>query len=223
MKAMLLAAGFGSRMRPLTLTCPKPLLCAGGTPLIVHHIERLAAAGFHELVINTGWLGEQIEQALGDGRRWGVHIAYSREPEPLETAGGLRQAAALLGAAPFLVVNADTWCDVDFNSLAQEPAGLAHLLLVDNPAQHPDGDFHLRAGGRVQQQGLPRLTYAGIGVYRHELLQLDENEVKLAPLLRLAMTREQVSGTHFRGHWWDIGTPDRLARLDQFLQEDIRP
>lgn len=223
MKAMLLAAGFGNRMRPLTLTCPKPLLCAGGKPLIVHHIERLAATGFHELVINTGWLGEQIEQALGDGRRWGVQIAYSREPEPLETAGGLRQAAALLGAAPFLVVNADTWCDVDFSRLAREPTGLAHLLLVDNPAQHPDGDFYLRADGRVQQPGSPRLTYAGIGVYRQELLQLDANEVKLAPLLRLAMQRGQVSGTHFHGHWWDIGTPDRLARLDQFLQEDIRP
>lgn len=223
MKAMLLAAGFGSRMRPLTLTCPKPLLHAGGKPLIVHHIERLARAGFVELVINTGWLGEQIERALGNGSRWGVSIAYSREPEPLETAGGLRYAARLLGAAPFLVVNADTWCDIDFNSLPREPAGLAHLLLVDNPTQHPQGDFHLLADGSLQDCGHPRLTYAGIGVYRPELLQLDVNEVKLAGLLRLAMVRGQVSGTHFRGHWWDIGTPDRLARLDHFLQKDTRP
>lgn len=222
MKAMLLAAGFGTRMRPLTLDCPKPLLKAAGKPLIVYHIERLAAAGISELVINSGWLGEQLEAALGDGSQWGVHIAYSREPEPLETAGGLRQAASLLGEAPFLVINADIWCDVDFTRLAGYALAadrLAHLVLVPNPPHHPQGDFALSTGGRVSVDGTPKLTFAGIGLYRPALLSLDNNEAKLAPLLRLAMARQAVSGETHQGHWWDIGTPERLDQLDHFLQQ----
>lgn len=218
MKAMILAAGLGTRMRPLTLSCPKPLLQAGGKPLIVHHIERLARAGIHELIINTAWLGEQIEHTLGDGRKFGVSIQYSREDEPLETAGGLRHAQALLGGEPFLVVNGDIWCELDFASLPTQPAGLAHLLLVDNPPEHPQGDFHLAQDDRVLAEGEPRLTFAGIGIYRPELLELLPHEPKLAPLLRLAMAQGPVTGAHFRGRWWDIGTPERLTQLNEFLQ-----
>src|SRR5690606_33924127 len=151
---------------------PKPLLAAGGKPLIVYHIERLAQAGIRELVINTAWLGEQIESALGDGSQFGVSIRYSREGEPLETAGGLRHAQALLGEEPFLVVNGDIWCELDFATLPKAPAGLAHLVLVDNPVEHPQGDFCLDADGHVHSDGEHKLTFAGIGIYRPELLTL---------------------------------------------------
>lgn len=220
MKAMLLAAGFGKRMRPLTLKCPKPLLVAGGKPLIVHHIERLAAAGVTQLVINTGWLGEQLEAQLGDGSQWQLTIEYSREPQPLETAGGMRHALKLLGSSPFMVVNADIWCDIDFSALAQinmTNGTLAHLVLVNNPVHHPDGDFLLDENGSVNDCGQPRLTFSGVGVYRPELLALDRGEPKLASLLRLAMHQQAVTGEYFRGHWWDIGTPERLQQLDSFL------
>lgn len=220
MKAMILAAGLGTRMRPLTLDCPKPLLSVGGKPLIVHHIGRLAQAGFRELVINTAWLGEKIEVALGDGTAFGVSIRYSREGQPLETAGGIRHALPLLGEAPFLVVNGDIWCEVDFTRLRQTPTGLAHLLLVDNPVEHPAGDFQLLPDGQVSAEGAPRLTFSGIGIYRPELFRLDTQEPKLGALLRLAMGSAQVTGEHFTGRWHDVGTPARLHQLDAILNEE---
>jgi N-acetyl-alpha-D-muramate 1-phosphate uridylyltransferase len=222
MKAMILAAGRGERMRPLTDHCPKPLLAAGGKPLIVWHIEHLRAAGITELVINHAHLGHQFEAALGDGSALGVRIAWSAEAEALETAGGIRQALPLLGEAPFLVVNGDIFTDMDFAPLARQPEDeglLAHLVLVPNPPHHPAGDFHL-AGGRVSSEGQPRLTFAGIGVY-HPVLFADlppGRPAKLAPLLRAAMARGQVSGAAHAGHWLDIGTPARLAELDAWLR-----
>jgi N-acetyl-alpha-D-muramate 1-phosphate uridylyltransferase len=222
MKAMILAAGRGERMRPLTDHCPKPLLSAGGKPLIVWHIERLRDAGFTELVINHAHLGAQLEAALGNGRELGVRIVWSREGTALETAGGIRFAARLLGEAPFLVVNGDVFTDVDFAPLARRPNGddLAHLVLVPNPLHHPTGDFHL-ADGRVRSEGEPKLTFSGIAVY-HPALFADLPErapAKLAPLLRAAMAGGRVSGELHAGHWLDIGTPARLAELDAWLTD----
>lgn len=219
---MILAAGRGERMRPLTDHCPKPLLPAGGKPLIVWHIERLRDAGYTELVINHAHLGGQLEAVLGDGRTLGVFIAWSREGQALETAGGIRYALSLLGEAPFLVVNGDVYTDVDFAPLAGRPAAgdLAHLVLVPNPAHHPAGDFHL-AGGRVATAGDPKLTFSGIGVY-HPALFADlpaRAPAKLAPLLRAAMDAGRVSGEFHAGHWLDIGTPQRLAELDAWLSD----
>lgn len=220
MKAMILAAGLGTRMRPLTDHTPKPLLVAGGKSLIEWHIERLRQAGFRELVINTAWLGEKIEAALGDGSRYGVSIQWSREGTPLETAGGIRRALPLLGDAPFTVINGDIWTDFDFARL-HEPAGLAHLVLVTNPEHHPNGDFGLDSTGLVRDNGEQRLTFSGIGVYRPELFhELADGEAKLAPLLRVAMRHDAVSGEHFTGDWWDIGTPERLQQLDAFLRDN---
>lgn len=218
MKAMILAAGLGTRMRPLTDHTPKPLLAAGGKSLIEWHIERLQQAGFRELVINTAWLGEKIEAALGDGSRYGVSIQWSREGTPLETAGGIRRALPLLGDAPFAVINGDIWTDFDFARL-RAPAGLAHLVLVTNPEHHPNGDFGLDSAGLVRDNGKPKLTFSGIGVYRPELFQeLADGEAKLAPLLRAAMSHDAVSGEYFAGAWWDIGTPQRLEQLDAYLR-----
>lgn len=226
---MLLAAGRGERMRPLTERIPKPLLEVGGKPLIGWHLERLAAAGFRDVVINHAHLGSMIEEALGDGSGHGLRIRYSREPEPLETAGGIARALPLLGDSAFLVVNADIYCEFDFRAL--EPclerlggtgAGdLAHLVLVPNPPQHPGGDFALTSG-RADTKGAPRLTFSGIGAYRRELFSPIRagNKAKLAPLLREAMARERVSGEVFRGRWIDVGTPQRLAALDQMLHRD---
>jgi len=215
MKAMILAAGRGERMRPLTDHCPKPLLEAGGKPLIVHHIERLAAAGFRELVINHAHLGDLIEARLGDGARWGVSIAYSHEPKALETGGGIFKALPLLGSEPFLVLNGDVWTDLDFGRLhGLEPDGLAYLILVDNPEHNPKGDFAL-SQGRISSEGAGRLTFSGIGVYRPELFaSCEAGAFPLAPLLRSAMAEGLVGGEHFRGHWLDIGTPQRLLDLD---------
>ena len=220
MRAMILAAGYGKRMRPLTDHTPKPLLQAGGKPLIDHHIEALRTAGVEQLVVNTGWLGERLEARLGDGARLGVSIRWSREGTPLETAGGIRRALPLLGPDPFLLVNGDIWTDYDFSALVDAPVGddLARLVLVDNPAHHDSGDFHLTAGGRVSDNAEPRLTYAGIARLDPALFAaLDDGERRLAPVLRAAMARGRVSGEHHRGHWWDIGTPERLAALDRFL------
>lgn len=220
MKAMILAAGLGTRMRPLTDHTPKPLLAAGGKSLIEWHIERLQQAGFDQLVINTAWLGEKIEAALGDGSRYGVSIQWSREGAPLETAGGIRRALPLLGDAPFAVINGDIWTDFDFSRL-HEPAGKAHLVLVNNPEHHPNGDFGLDSAGLVRDNSSRKLTFSGIGVYRPELFQnLPDGEAKLAPLLRAAMQRDAVSGEHFTGAWWDIGTPERLQQLDAFLRNN---
>ena len=225
MKAMILAAGRGERMRPLTDTCPKPLLAAGGAPLIVHHLRRLASAGITDVVINHAHLGHMIEAALGDGSAWGVRIAYSPEATALETAGGIRTALPLLGDAPFLVINGDVFCDADLPPLI-EAAGtlsadgdLAHLVLVDNPAHHPAGDFHL-AADRARSEGEPRLTFSGIGAYHPALFAAlaPGERAPLGPLLRAAMAADRVGARHHTGQWMDIGTPERLTELDHLLR-----
>ncbi len=229
MRAMILAAGLGTRMWPLTDSCPKPLLAVGGKPLIVHSIERLAAAGIRELVINVSHLGEQLEGALGDGERWGVEIRYSREAEPLETAGGVLQALPLLAEAddrPFVLINGDIWCDYPLQRL---PATLAiqagqptqaHLVLVDNPDHHRQGDFGLQQG-LVMAEAQPRLTFSGISLLRPSLFAgCIPGAQALGPLLRQAIARQQVSGEHYPGAWIDVGTPQRLAQLEQRLQPD---
>jgi len=221
LKAMLLAAGRGERMRPLTDATPKALLEAGGRPLVERLIERLAAAGFDDLVINHAHLGARIETALGDGARFGVRIRYSPEREALETAGGIANALPLLGPAPFLVVNADLYADYPFGRLrgALGPEVDAHLVLVDNPAHHPGGDFAL-AGERVVNDGRALLTFSGIGVYRPALFRdvAPGARAALAPLLRAAMQAGRVTGEHYAGRWVDVGTPERLARLDAELR-----
>lgn len=213
MRAMLLAAGRGERMRTLTAAAPKPLLELAGRPLIEHHLLGLRAAGIAEVVINVSYLGEQIETRLGDGSRFGLAIRYSRESgTPLETGGGIRRALPLLGGAPFLVVNSDIWTDFDFRGLPASPSGLAHLVLVANPDHHPHGDFALR-GDRVHVEGDTRLTFSGIGVYRPELFTgIDEERFPLAPRLRAACAEGRVTGTYYAGAWIDVGTPDRLTR-----------
>jgi MurNAc alpha-1-phosphate uridylyltransferase len=225
MKAMLLAAGRGERMRPLTDHTPKPLLRVAGHTLIEHHIQALARAGIRELVINHAYLGEQLIAALGDGSDYGVHIDYSAEPPgALETGGGIFSALPMLGEAPFLVVNADIWTDFDFAILPRQPECLAHLVLVDNPAHHPHGDFALE-NGRVHTDGPARLTFSGIGVYRPALFAGSPGGAfPLAPLLRRAMAAGQVSGEHHTGAWFDIGTPERLAAVNyrvSKLQRDM--
>lgn len=226
MKAMILAAGRGERMRPLTDTCPKPLLAVGGRPLIEWHIRALAAAGIDEIVINHAWLGEVLEAALGDGSRLGVRIAWSREYAlGLETAGGIAKALPLLGAEPFLVVNGDVYCQPDYHALQRiaatlRPDGdLAHLLVVPNPEHHPQGDFVLDAR-RLVPEGPARLTFSGIGAY-HPALFADVTpgtRAPLGPLLRAAIARGVVGASRWDGLWRDIGTPERLAELDRLLQ-----
>lgn len=215
MKAMILAAGKGERMRPLTLHTPKPLLPVGGKALIEHHIDALARAGFSELVINHAWLGAQIEAALGDGQRYGVTLRYSAESQPLETGGGIYQALPLLGEAPFVVVNADVWTDYDFSCLPRTLSGLAHLVMVDNPEHHPEGDFVLR-DGQLSLEGQSALTYSGMAVLAPALFQeCQAGTFNLAPLLRMAMRQGQVSGEHYTGRWIDIGTQERLLQAER--------
>lgn len=219
MKAMILAAGLGTRMRPLTDHTPKPLLNAGGKPLIVWHIEKLAAAGFQDIIINLAWLGWQIPEALGDGAQWGVRLHYSDEQQEgaLETAGGIIKALPLLGAEPFLVLNGDVWCDYQPIQWTLAANQLAHLILVPNPTHHPQGDFALW-DQQVYSTGEPRFTFSGIGYYRPELFAgLAYGKRPLAPLLREAMSHHQVSGEIFTGDWRDIGTPERLQELDSQL------
>jgi MurNAc alpha-1-phosphate uridylyltransferase len=224
MKAMILAAGRGVRMRPLTDTTPKSLLAAGGKPLIAWQLEKLARAGFAEVVINHAHLGHLIEAALGDGSRFGLSIRYSAESEALETAGGIALALPLLGSEPFLVINADVYSDYDFSALAglQLDDRFAHLVLVDNPPQHPRGDFALEAG-RAHEGGKSMLTFSGIGVYAPRLFGGIAPGVKvpLAPLLRKAMSADQVSGEHYRGRWRDIGTAERLQALNTELRGGV--
>jgi len=231
--ALIFAAGLGERMRPLTDHTPKPLLKVGGKSLIVWHLEKLAAAGVHYVVINTSHLAEQFPDTLGDGSRWGLRIRYAYEgATPLETGGGMLNALPLLGSETFIAVNGDIWCDADFAALPSEPAGLAHLLLVDNPVQHPHGDFALNAQGVVHDEGDARLTFSGIGVYRHELLrnwrdvigtaagaEAQPPRFRLVPLLRAAMTGSAISGDHYHGAWTDVGTPERLAQLETALRK----
>ena len=218
--ALIFAAGRGERMRPLSDATPKPLLSVGGKRLIEWHLEKLAQTGVREVVINTSHLAQQFPAALGDGARWGLRIAYSYEgPEPLETGGGMQRALALLGAAPFLAVNGDVWTDFDFAALPEEPAGLAHLVVVDNPPQHAQGDFVLR-DGRLHDEAAPRLTFAGIGVYRPELIApLAPGRFSIVPSLRAAMRAGQVGGQRHLGRWTDVGTPQRLAELDRELRD----
>ena len=251
MKALSFAAGLGERMRPLTDATPKPLLQVGGKPLIAWHLEKLAAIGVSDVVINTSWLADQFPAALGDGERWGLSIRYSYEgATPLETGGGMLQALKLLGEAPFIAVNGDIWTDYDFARLPREPRGLTHLVLVDNPAQHPSGDFALLGDGSVADKTPQpasetsslffasagtnpaggKLTFAGIGVYHPSLfdgwrsvigdapgVEQSPPRFKIVPLLRNAMARVLVSGEHHRGRWADVGTPERLAQLDDAL------
>jgi MurNAc alpha-1-phosphate uridylyltransferase len=225
-KAMILAAGRGERMRPLTDRLPKALLEAGGKPLIVHLVERLARAGVSELVVNVSHLAGQIEQRLGDGARLGVRISYSREQSPLETGGGIAYALPLLGDAPFVVVNSDVYTDFDFQRLAPAAAALArgdcdaHLVLVDNPEHHPKGDFSLRAG-RVFLDGPARLTFSGIGVYAPALFSTVRRGSRspLMAVLAPAMAQGRVGGEHHRGEWLDVGTPARLEQLDERLRK----
>lgn len=225
---MILAAGRGERMRPLTDSCPKPLLRVGGKALIEWHLERLARTGFRQIVINHAHLGSMLEQALGNGSRWGLSIAWSREADALETAGGIAQALALLGSDPFLVVNGDIWCDFDFGRArtiaAQMLAGDldAWCVLVDNPPQHPRGDFGIDSG-RLLAEASRRFTFSGIGVYRPTLFgQLIRGQpAPLAPLLREAITRGTAGAERHAGRWVDVGTPQRLTELDaQLLREE---
>lgn len=228
MQAMILAAGRGERMRPLTDRLPKPMLAVGGKPLIVWHLERLAAAGIRDIVINHAWLGHEIENALGDGSAYGVRIRYSPESTALETAGGIAQALPLLGDAPFLVMNGDVWCDWNpaaASALAASlPDGGAWMLMVDNPVQHPNGDFHLASDGRLHAQGEPRLTYAGIAVYHPSLFKTVPRgaAMPMLPLFRQAMADGLAQGAHHTGRWTDVGTPQRLADLDAELRAMAR-
>ena len=225
MRALIFAAGLGERMRPLTLTTPKPLLAVGGKPLIVWHIERLAAAGYTRIVINHAHLGAQIEAALGNGATWDMSIVYSREDTALETAGGIATALPLIDAEIFPVVNGDVYVEYDFAQLAKPMSVIAagdaqmHLVLVDNPPQHPHGDFVLRGTRVVESEG-DKLTFSGIGVY-HRALFADiapHTKAPLVPLLRAAIASGQASGEHYQGRWVDVGTPERLQQLDETLR-----
>ncbi|HET8807876.1 MAG TPA: nucleotidyltransferase family protein [Methylophaga sp.] len=222
MKAMILAAGRGERLRPLTDHTPKPLLKAGDKPLIVYLIERLVAAGFNELIINYAHLGEQFPKALGDGSGWGASISYSPELNGgLETAGGIIHALPLLGNEPFLVVNGDIWTDFDFAKLQNclRHDTLCHLILVPNPIQHPDGDFYLDDNNQLHAEGAEKFTFSGIGVYRPELfIGLAEGKRPLKPLLLGAMQQNRATGAFYEGDWSDIGTAERLMALASQLQ-----
>ncbi|GAA6146152.1 N-acetylmuramate alpha-1-phosphate uridylyltransferase MurU [Thalassolituus maritimus] len=225
MKAMILAAGRGTRMAPLTDTCPKPLIPLCGKPLIVHHLEKLAAAGIKDVVINHAWLGQQIEEALGDGSQWGLTIRYSPEQEALETGGGVYQALDLLGTQPFLLINGDVWTDWDYSNAlehkiiqASSEDALGCLWLVDNPNHNPKGDFALQ-GGRVINE--PQLTFSGISVLSPALWSdATAGAYPLAPMLRSAMKGGRLLGRHLDGRWVDVGTPERLALLEQTLSAE---
>lgn len=230
MKAMILAAGKGERMRPLTLTTPKPLLTAGGKPLIEHHLERLKRSGFQDVVINHAWLGDQIEHTLGDGSRFGLSLHYSREGQPLETAGGIVRALPLL-ASPnsdwFMVINGDIWADFDLTRLrppaaTQQQEVDAVLVMTDNPPHHRGGDFCLTDRGTlsaecVEKEG-EKLTFTGISLLHRRLFEgLDDQAGKLGPVLRTAMGKGRVTGLHHPGIWVDVGTPQRLQALNRQL------
>jgi len=223
MKAMILAAGRGERMRPLTDHTPKPLLKVGGKPLIVWHLEHLAKAGFKEVVINHAHLGEQIERYLGDGSTWNLNIQYSPEKIALETAGGIANALPLLTEnskkiEPFLVVNGDVFTEIDFATMHLSQSHLAHLALVENPPQHPNGDFAIERGF-LKNDGTQKFTFSGVGVYHPNLFQkIKRGEgAKLAPLLREAITEQKATAEFFNGIWHDIGTPERLDALDKSI------
>ena len=218
MKAMLLAAGRGERMRPLTDTLPKPLVQVGGRALIEWHLQALARAGIREVVINLSWLAGKLRAALGDGRDFGVSISWSDEgPVPLETGGGIFRALPQLGPGPFLVVNADIWTDIDFGLLTLAPEAQAHLVLIPNPAHHPRGDFGLE-GDRVVMRESERFTYSGVGVYGSEFFAgCTAGRFPLLPLLNRAISAGKVRGAVHRGQWCDVGTAERLASLSARL------
>lgn len=221
MRAMILAAGLGTRMKPLTNDMPKPMLEVGNKPLIVWHIETLKKAGITDIVINLAWKGARIRDYLGNGQHLNVNIAYSDEEQegPLETAGGIYKALPLLGDKPFIVVNGDIWCQYPCHPLELAQSDLAHLILVNNPEHHPEGDFHLK-NKRVSDTGTPQYTFSGIGYYQPALFQsLPEKKYRLAPLLRQAMKSNRVSGEYYSGNWQDIGTPERLKILNHELSQ----
>lgn len=231
MRAMVLAAGRGERMRPLTDHTPKPLLEVGGKPLIAWHLGKLAAAGFTEVVINHAYLGEQIEARLKDGAQFGLRIIYSAEGQALETAGGITKALHHFHGEPFAVINGDVYCDYDFRNLSlkiqalqEAPALACHLVVVDNPPHHPQGDFCL-AGGRMAAAGEPMFTFSGLGVYQPRLFHhlVPGEKAPLAPLLRQAMAAGQATGEYFPGTWIDVGTPERLEALDRHLRQAAAP
>ena len=215
-----MAAGRGERMRPLTDKLPKPLLKVGGVSLIERLIQALVSAGLGDILVNHAHLGQQILDTLGDGRRYGANIVYSHESEGgLETGGGIFRALDLL-SDPFLVVNGDILTDYPFDRLSAVMSGLAHIVLVDNPPHHSQGDFHLM-GDHVTTQGPNKLTFSGIGVYRKALFRdCSPGKFPLAPVLRTAMAAGEVTGEHYGGRWWDIGTPERLAQLDGQWRSD---
>lgn len=225
MKAMILAAGLGNRMRPLTLYTPKPLLEVGGKPLIVWHIEKLKKIGVTEIVINSAWLADKLISSLGDGSQFGVDIRWTREDEGLETAGGIINALPLLGTDPFILVNGDVWTTMDFEALRHIKLNddLAHLVLVDNPKQHPEGDFTLfdgRAFTFDQDVTGENLTFSGVSVIHPKLFDgLEHGKRPLAPLLKQAMQNQKISGEKLKGAWVDVGTPERLMELDLQIRE----
>ena len=215
MKAMVLAAGRGERMRPITDTLPKPLVPVAGKPLIAYHLERLAAAGVREVVVNLSWLGDRIRAALGDGGDYRLAISYSEEgPVPLETGGGIFKALPLLGPGPFLVVNGDTWSDIDYSRLALEDGANGRVVLVPNPTHHLRGDFGVE-GDVVVERETDRFTYSGVGVYRPEFFDgCSPGRFPMLPLLKRAIAARLLRGDVHRGEWCDVGTPERLATLD---------
>ncbi|MCG6036021.1 nucleotidyltransferase family protein [Acinetobacter baumannii] len=225
MKAMILAAGLGNRMRPLTLYTPKPLLEVGGKPLIVWHIEKLKKIGVTEIVINSAWLADKLIGSLGDGSQFGVDIRWTREDEGLETAGGIINALPLLGTDPFILVNGDVWTTMDFEALRHIKLNddLAHLVLVDNPKQHSEGDFTLLDGRAFtfdQDVTGENLTFSGVSVIHPKLFDgLEPGKRPLAPLLKQAMHNQKISGEKLKGAWVDVGTPERLMELDLQIRE----
>jgi N-acetyl-alpha-D-muramate 1-phosphate uridylyltransferase len=220
MKAMILAAGRGERMRPLTDHMPKPLLTVADKPLIVHTINQLVAAGFNDLVINHAHLGQQLEDALGNGQQFGASISYSPEAEALETAGGIIHALPLLGDEPFLVINGDIATDFPFVELRFININLAHIILINNPEHNPNGDFGLDSTGLVTNDADRRFTFSGIGVYHPDLFKnVPPGKSKLAPILRQGISEKQVTGELYPGFWMDIGTPERLQELDRRLRQ----
>jgi len=225
MKAMILAAGRGERMRPLTDQIPKPLLEVAGKPLIVWHLEKLAKANFEEVIINHAHLGEMIETYVGDGSRWNLKITYSREGSPLETAGGIKKALPLIGDQPFLVVNADIYTDFNFATIKNRNlnGSKGHMVMVKNPKQHPDGDFFLQ-NNQIELEGKERLTFSGIAIYQPKIFEDINIEpvAKLAPILKKLIGAKCISGEAYQGLWFDIGTPERLNEVNLFLKEELK-
>jgi len=225
MKAMILAAGRGERMRSLTDQIPKPLLEVAGKPLIAWHLEKLAKANFEEVIINHAYLGGMIEAYVGDGSRWNLKIAYSREGSPLETAGGIKKALPLIGDQPFLVINADIYTDFNFATIKNRNLNdcKGHLVMVKNPKQHPDGDFFLQ-NNQIELEGKERLTFSGIAIYQPKIFEDINIEpvAKLAPILKKLIGAKCISGEAYQGLWFDVGTPERLNEVNLFLKEELK-